>query len=147
MVNELLDDVLCGPERVLPGSDLDDEQLLAAAREVFHGRQYRVVREWMILDVTGSEEFEQLVSLRGLQPVTLFAQRMLFDSTGLKQGGVWLSGFMRAFEDCYFEAEEVVYVLGGRGARKQVSMPALRELSKRCSLLRRRATSTTVGPG
>ncbi|AFO49070.1 hypothetical protein T1E_3233 [Pseudomonas putida DOT-T1E] len=48
-----------------------------------------------------------------------------------------LSGFMRHLEDCFFEAEEMVYVLGGRGARKHVSMPALTELSRMCRLLRK----------
>ncbi|AJQ46200.1 hypothetical protein N805_02730 [Pseudomonas putida S13.1.2] len=136
MVNELLEHVFYGPGHMLPGSGLDDELLLAAAREEFNGQQYRVVREWLILDVMVSEDFERLVSARGLQPAILFSQRVIFDSTGIKQGGVLLSGFMRHFEDCFFKAEEMVYVLGGRGARKHISMPALKELSKACKAVR-----------
>ncbi len=137
MVNELLEDVLYGPARVLTGSGLADDALLTVAREEFGDREYCVVREWMILDVMVSDQDEKLIHARDLQPTTLFAQRVLFDSRGVRQGGVLLTGFLRHFEDCFFEAEEMVYVLGGRGARKHVSMPALRELSKMCGEVRR----------
>ena len=137
MVNELLEDVLYGPAQVLMGSALTDDALLAAAREEFEGREYRVVRDWMILDVMVSEQDEKLIHARELQPVTLFAGRVLYDSRGVRQGTAMLSGFMRHVEDCFFEAEEMVYVLGGRGARKHVSMPALTELSRMCRLLRK----------
>ncbi|MFJ5187550.1 DUF6957 family protein [Pseudomonas fulva] len=136
-MNELLEDVLYGPAQVLMGSALTDDVLLAAAREEFEGREYCVVREWMILDVMVSDQDEKLIHARDLQPTTLFAQRVLFDSRGVRQGGVLLTGFLRHFEDCFFEAEEMVYVLGGRGARKHVSMPALTELSRMCRLLRK----------
>lgn len=143
MVNELLEDVFFGPARALMGSGLTDELLLVAAGEQFEGREYCVVREWMILDVMVSDQDEKLIHARDLQPTTLFAQRVLFDSRGVRQGGVLLTGFMRHFEDCFFEAEEMVYVLGGRGARKHVSMPALRELSKMCRMIR---ISVAAGP-
>lgn len=136
-MNGLLEDVFYGPARVLMGSRLADEQLLSAAGEEFEGREYCVVRDWMILDVMVSERDEKLIHARDLQPVTLFAGRVLFDSRGIRQGAAMLSGFMRHTEYCFFEAEEMVYVLGGRGARKHVSMPALRALSKMCGELRR----------
>ncbi len=137
MVNELLEDVLYGPAQVLMGSALKDDALLAAAREEFEGREYRVVCDWMILDVMVSEQDEKHIHARELQPTTLFAGQVLYDSRGVRQGVAMLSGFMRQFEDCFFEAEEMVYVLGGRGARKHISMPALRELSKMCGEVRR----------
>ncbi|WP_147429957.1 DUF6957 family protein [Pseudomonas alloputida] len=135
-MNELLEDVLYGPAQVLMGSALTDDALLAAAREEFEGREYRVVRNWMILDVMVSEQDEKNIHARELQPSTLFAGQVLYDSRGVRQGTAMLSGFMRHVEDCFFEAEEMVYVLGGRGARKHVSMPALKELSKMCGELR-----------
>lgn len=136
MANELLEDVLHGPASVVTGSGLADEPLLAAAREEFEGREYCVVREWLILDVTVNDHDEKLIRMRGLQPVTLFAQHVLFDSRGVRQGNVLLTGFLRQFEDCYFEAEEMVYVLGGLGARKSLSISALRELSIMCRSIR-----------
>lgn len=135
MENLLLEEVLYSPARMLSGSGLADEPLLAAARDEFEGREYRVVREWMILDVMVGEGDDQLISARELQPVTLYAQRVLFDSRDAWPGGVLLSGFMRKYEDCFFETEDMVYVLGGRGARRHVSMPGLRELARMCSAL------------
>ncbi|MBB3272773.1 hypothetical protein FHW75_003969 [Pseudomonas sp. OG7] len=135
-MNELLEDVFYGAARMLMGSGLADEPLLAAAREEFAGQQYCVVREWLILDVMASEGDQKLISARDLQPVLLYAQRVMFDTRGVRQGGVLLTGFLRQYEDCFFEAEEMVYVLGGRGARKHISMPALRELSKMCGVIR-----------
>ncbi|MFR0713629.1 DUF6957 family protein [Enterobacterales bacterium BD_CKDN230030183-1A_HGKHYDSX7] len=129
-MTELLGDVFYGPAHVLPGSGLADEPLLTAAREEFEGREYCVVREWLILDVMVDEHDEKLLSARGLKPIILLAQRVLFDTEGVRQGGVLLTGFLRQFEDCFFETEEMVYVLGGRGARKHLSMPALKALSK-----------------
>lgn len=138
MVNKLLEEVFYGPALVLAGSGLADEPLLAAARDEFEGSKYCVVREWMILDVMVGESDEKLISERGLQPVTLYAQRVLFDSTGKGLSGFRLTGFLRQFEDCFFETDEMVYVLGGRGCRKYVSMPALSELSKGYGALRHR---------
>ncbi len=136
MVNELLEDVFYGAARMLMGSGLADEPLLAAVRDEFADQEYCVVREWLILDVMVSERDQALIEARNLQPVLLYAQRVLFDTRGTRQGGVLLTGFLRKYEDCFFEAEEMVYVLGGRGARKHISMPALRALSKMCRVLR-----------
>lgn len=132
MVSDLLEDVFYGGAQALPGSGLADEPLLAAAREEFEDREYCVVREWMILDIMVSESDQKTITARELQPVKLYAQRVLFDSRGARQGEILLTGFLRQFQDCFFEADEMVYVLGGRGFRKYVSMPTLSELSKGC---------------
>ncbi|WP_072347166.1 MULTISPECIES: hypothetical protein [unclassified Pseudomonas] len=127
---ELLADLLLGPARVLNGAKLDDDELIRASHEAFDGRPFCVVRQWMLLDVMLPASQEQEVKTQGLKPCVLYAQATVYDSLGeLKPGDSLLSDYERDFDGCIFESKDVVYILGGRGARKHVSLPALEALN------------------
>ncbi|AXI60027.1 hypothetical protein DLD99_05935 [Pseudomonas kribbensis] len=127
---ELLSDLFYGPACVLNGAKLDDDELIRASHEAFTGRPFCVVRHWMLLDVMLPTSQEQEVKMQGLKPCVLYAQATVYDSLGeLKRDDSLLSDYERDFDSCIFESKDVVYILGGRGARKHVSFPALQALS------------------
>lgn len=130
---ELLGDLLYGPARVLYGSKLTDEQLLQVTHETFGGQAVCIVRNWMVIDVKLTERHDDLIRKNGLQPTVLYANTVVSESeaAGEMHSGV-LSGFQVSYEDCFFETENMLYVLAGRGCRKSAELPAVFELSQQC---------------
>lgn len=133
MYHQLLGDLLFGPAQPLPGSGLDDDTLLKLAFEEFPEKEFCIVRRWMLIDVILSDDQESQVRSEGLRPCIIYAQAMI-TKEGTKAGdthGV-LSGFQLTFEDCFFETQDMLYILAGRGSRKFASKPAVSALADLC---------------
>lgn len=129
----ILGKLLYGPAFMLPGSQLNDEQLLRATTDTFPGRAFCIVKRWMLIDVRLTGRHLALLSEEELQPTVLYANAVTYSSAGVRKGpyGV-LSSFQRYFQDCFFETEDMVYVLAGRGARKEADMDAVFALATKC---------------
>lgn len=133
MDNQLLGDLFFGSAQPLPGADLDDEALLKFTCEEFPGKDFCIVRQWMLIDVILSDDQENLIRSKGLRPSVIYAQAMI-TKEGAKAGaqhGV-LSDFQLTFEDCFFETKDMLYILAGRGSRKSASKPTVSALANLC---------------
>lgn len=131
--NKLLGDLFFGPALPLLGSDLDDESLLKLACEEFPEKEFCIVRRWMLIDVILSDDQESLIRSSGLRPVLIYAQAMITraGTTVGNHHGV-LSGFQLTFEGCFFETQDMLYILAGRGSRKFASKPTVSALADLC---------------
>lgn len=126
MDDDLLGDLLFGPARMLPGSELEEEELIRVALASFDQRPLFVVGTWMILDVTLPRIELKEVEHDGLKSTVIYANRILFTThpQEVSSYGV-VSGYQVDLNGCVFESEDALYILAGRGARKHVSLPAL----------------------
>ncbi|KAB0483857.1 hypothetical protein SAMN04490202_0869 [Pseudomonas reinekei] len=130
MQADLIEDVLCGPAQMFGGSRLGDEELIQLACEEFKGQSFCIVRNWMMLDLLLSDTQEREVRKQGLQPTVLFINHAVFDNEARVQtGDGFITGYQKDFHGCFFESEDALYILAGRGARKHVSLPAFQALS------------------
>ncbi|WP_095194333.1 hypothetical protein [Pseudomonas sp. Irchel 3A7] len=130
MQTELIEDVLYGPAQILGGSRLEDEELIKLAREEFDGQPFCIVRNWMLWDIVLPESEERDVQKRGLQPTVLFFHDAVFDSEGrIAARDSFITGFQKDYHGCFFESEDTLFILGGRGFRKHVSSPAFEALN------------------
>lgn len=130
MDSELVVDVLYGQARTLGGSRLDDDELIKLAREEFEGRRFCIVRNWMLLDVMLAEAQEREVRKQGLQPTVLFISHAVYDSDAcVPASDGFVTGYQKDFHGCFFESEDALYILAGRGFRKHVSLPAFQALN------------------
>jgi len=128
---ELIEDVLYGPARMIGGSRLGDEELIKLAQEEFAEQRFCIVRNWILMDILLPDTQERDVQKRGLQPSALFFQETVFDSEGRTAArDSFITGFQKHFQGCFFESEDALYVLAGRGFRKHVSMPAFQALNE-----------------
>ncbi|MHA3736461.1 DUF6957 family protein [Pseudomonas sp. Eth.TT006] len=129
MQTELIEDVLYGPARMIGGARLGDEELIKLAQEEFAEQRFCIVRNWMLMDILLPEFEEREVRKRGLQPSVLLVHDAVFDSEGrIAARDIFITGFQKDFNGCFFESEDALYILAGRGARKHVSVPAWQAL-------------------
>jgi hypothetical protein len=128
--SELVGDLLWSPAQLIYGSNLDDEELLQAVSEIFPSKQTCVVRNWMIIEIRLTARAKRPFASRGLQPFVLYANTLVGSQSGNEFG--LLSGYQRSYEDCFFETDEMFFVLAGRGSRKRADEEAVRALARRC---------------
>jgi len=136
----LLGELIFGSAEVLQGWMVENDELDRVVQGASHV-PWRVVRDWMILDVQLSPAQEQSLAKRGVRATALFAGQLLSQGADpvcdLNTVGV-LSGFKRGATDCLFEDEwGDVYLLAGRGARKTVPVEAY--IALHACLLRERS--------
>lgn len=129
MQAELIEDVLYGPARMLGGSMLEDDELIKLACEEFEGQPFCVVRNWMILDLLLPEAQEREIRGQGLQASVLYVHQAVFDSDAqIAAGDRFVTGYKKDFHGCFFESQDKLYILAGRGSRKYASLPAVQAL-------------------
>ena len=129
MQTELIEDVLYGPAQLIGGSRLGDEELIKLAQEEFAEQPFCIVRNWMVMDILLPDTQERDVRKRGLQPSVLFVHDAVFDSEArISASDSFITGFQKDFHGCFFESEDALYILAGRGFRKHVSLPAWQAL-------------------
>jgi hypothetical protein len=127
---DLLGDLLFGSARSLGGSKLGDDELIELAADTFREKPFCIVRHWMVLDVMLPESQEQEINAQGLEATLLYAHAAVFDSQNKYQpGDSIVSGYQRDFDGCFFESDDTIFILAGRGARKHVSLPAVQAIA------------------
>jgi len=95
--------------------------------EKFRARSHCLVRDWTILDVETTDREFKALQTRGLQPVVVYALRVVFDSRERFKSGDWVrSSFMVSYEEGgFFFTQNTVYVLLGNGTRQKISVQNL----------------------
>lgn len=105
------------------GCDLSAEEAITLAQGRFAQHSFCLVQDWTILDLkTTGEELEALHS-RGLEPVVVYALRVVSDSRGRFNPGDWVrSSFQLSYEEAgFFLTKNTVYVLLGKGSRQTIT--------------------------
>lgn len=129
MNQELVADILYGKARKLPGSGLDDDDLIRIVQEEFPGQQVYVVRQWLLLDVMLPEVEQKEIKSRGLAPTVLFANHLVSDSEdGAPKGEAIISNYESELFGCLFQSENALFILAGPGGRRYVGQPAVAAL-------------------
>ncbi len=130
MDNQLISDLLFGSGRLTPGSNLADRDLIKIALEEFQDQAFCIVRDWMLIDLLLPDDDERLIRSRGLKPTLVFATSKVFEHGDQNTNTQFLmSGFMLSHDGCFFQTEETLYILAGRGSRKTASKPAAQALA------------------
>ncbi|MDY7560426.1 MULTISPECIES: hypothetical protein [unclassified Pseudomonas] len=131
--DELLGELLFGPALMRHGSELNDAELARITSETFPARSFCIVRIWMLIDVEFTPRLVRLLEKDDLSPTVLYANSTTYaaDAQSDTSHGV-LSGFQRKYQDCFFETEDMIYVLAGRGARKSAGVPTVFALAEKC---------------
>ena len=126
-----LGELLYGSAEVMPGADLSDIELKEFAASRYPNRPYCIVRQWMIINVLlsakGAHEIERL----GMHPSMVYAANIIYDSRNRFSVGHWvLSTYQVSFGNCFFETQNTLYILAGRGFRKSASFDAVLSLRR-----------------
>ena len=126
---QLLSDVLYGEAAVIHGLAADDEAVLGMVQQMKYA--CRPVRQWLVLDVLLSSEQSDALQQQGLHPSVVFACKPVVTEDGSHASQSVLTGYQRAFQGCIFQsADDVLYLLVGRGGRKWISAQALDALKR-----------------
>lgn len=120
----LVAEVLFGPAQPLLGSGLDDDALVRTAQEEFGDRKFCIVRGWIILDVMHGEPGQERASPAAGHSSMLFVLGTVFDTCKHDTGQSYLTHYGRV-DGCFFETEQKIFIMAGRGARKFVSAQAI----------------------
>lgn len=99
----------------------DDEAAgIALAQELYPGKQYCSVRQWILVDLDISDDKKALVTEQGFQPTLLYAHTVVTDSARRFSPGDWVRSTLLVDlkSNCFFETQNSVYILFGPGSRK-----------------------------
>lgn len=126
---QLVSDVLYGEAALIDGLAADDEAVLGMVQQMKSA--CRPVRQWLVLDVLSSSEHSDALQQQGLHPRVVFACKPVLKADGSCTSQSVLTGYQRAFQGCIFQtADDVLYLLVGRGGRKWISAQALDALKR-----------------
>lgn len=86
-------------------------------------KPYCIVSDWMIIEIAVTDEFRESLAGDGLQPCVLYASSVLSHSSNTRLAGEWVrSTFQRSFDGFVFETRNTIYILIGKGLRKNASI-------------------------
>lgn len=123
--------LLYGTSGETSGWNGSQEDLISLAGNLFPGKGFCVVRQWILIDLTVTPEENEKLTELGLLPATLYAHEVVLDSKGRFQPGMWVrSNFGLSFtKGCMFETKNTVYLLWGSGHRKKATVGAAFSMS------------------
>ena len=107
-----------------------DEALRNKAIEI-GGKKYCLVSEWEIWDLECSKDELKYIEGQGDKPVIIYAHNIIEDQRGrFPPGGFIRSSFLREFTaPGFFLTGNTMYVLIGKGVRKQMTLDFSASLS------------------
>lgn len=116
-------ELLYGNGEPMPGFEGDDAQAEAEAIMDFSGRQYCVVREWIIVEIEVEDDYRASLAADGLAPFVLYASNVVMHSASKRRAGDWLRSTFQLSSslDYIFRTKNTTYVLLGPGQKKKVS--------------------------
>lgn len=123
-------DLLGDPGVVTAGSDLTLEDLLKAVRQQYRHMPCCVVEDWIIFDVTVTDDELARVHAAGCIPMILYAHNVIHDDNRRFELGSWVrSTIAISFKEGFlFTTRNTVYVLKSAGHRKSASLKAIYSL-------------------
>lgn len=112
-------ELLYGGGDPMMGTLLSVPECEAEATIHFPHKRYRLVKDWILIDVKDGDPEQALPEL-GIFPQVIYAADLVRDSEGRRSLGKCIrSSYRRSFTHGYlFESINTVYVLMGRGVRK-----------------------------
>lgn len=117
-----ISDVLYSIPKLVSGSELSAVEMLAIATLRYPNKTYVILRHWMIIDIVGAELALQEIKRTKKNPTVVYYS--LADNTPsrlLKEDSQSCSDYQISYNDGFFETEETVYLLMGKGFRKTAS--------------------------
>ena len=114
------------------GCVLEDREAVERAQVLYPEKGYCLVQDWVLLDLAGPEESLKRIRDEGFEPTILYSRRVVFDSRRRVDIGGWIrSMFQQSLSaEGFFETKNSVYILLGKGFRKQVALEHIFPLSK-----------------
>jgi hypothetical protein len=96
--------------------------MIDMASTCYPNKVIRAVKNWMWSDFEVSEEALGCFQESGIQPAIMFAHYLIWDSSGRWQEGwnVKTTALVSFEENCFFITRNTVYILVGKGHRKNV---------------------------
>jgi hypothetical protein len=117
-------ELLNGDGEPLAGFEGDATEAEAMATLRPSWKPYCIVSDWMLIEIEVTDEFRESLACDGLQPCVRYASNVLSHSFNERLAGDWVrSTFQRSFSDGFvFETRNTVYILMGKGLRKNASI-------------------------
>ncbi|RML53559.1 hypothetical protein ALQ93_03851 [Pseudomonas syringae pv. pisi] len=114
---------MIGPSAVMAGGLAELDEAIEMTRERFPGLSFCVVGEWVWLDLDAPDLVVQELANEGKKPVMLLVFDVLYDSTTASESHWFRTTPLIDFtEQMFFQTENKLYVLLGRGRRKSMSL-------------------------
>jgi len=118
--------VLYSAGEPMNGSDMNDVEAMAYARQYFPDGDYCLVRNWRWLDLEVTESQRLLLEKTRRQPALIYAHTVIYDSARRWDVGDFVrTSLLHQHEDFHFKTLNTVYLLLGPGTRIQVSADAV----------------------
>lgn len=121
---------LIGPGKVMCGTNLALDDVIARGRQAFPGRSICVVGNWFWLDLEAPRQVMHQMAGQSQQPVMLLALDILYSSSGSHRAGEWLRStpLLTFTDEMYFRTQHIDYVLVGSGRRLALSLSTVLQL-------------------
>lgn len=120
-------ELLTGEGEPVQGFEGDFHHAEAYAILHYASRPYCLVKDWIIVEVSVTDDMRKSLAADGLEPYVLYASNVVIHSTGKRNAGDWVrSTFQRPVNpDHIFQTRNTTYVLMGPGQRKRASAQTL----------------------
>lgn len=115
-------DLLYSTPETASGSELSESDMLAMATYRFPNKKHITLKNWMIIDIVGTEQQMKKIKDAKKNPTIVYYHSI--DSTHPEnpmQNHQSYSDYQISCNDSLFETEETVYLLMGKGFRKTAS--------------------------
>lgn len=117
---------MIGPSVIMPGSNIELQEVILLAEERFPGLSFCVVDDWVWLDIEAPDLVAEELMSEGKQPVMLLVFNALYDSSTTSKAYWFRSTPLVEFtEGMFFKTAHKIYVLLGHGRRKKMSLSAV----------------------
>lgn len=102
------------------GSELSEDEAIAVVTAAFPDKPYCLVAKWRMITLAISEKEAEDVRKEGLEPVLVYASKVLVDSHRRFDMGNWVRSTLQVSftQGFLFETPNTVYVLMGEGSLK-----------------------------
>mgnify|MGYP005825819715 CR=1 FL=1 len=123
----VMTELLLGDGEPMPGGDLTLDEAIALGQSEAKKKPFRVVRNWIWADLAVSETEAKTMNEQGFQPVMVYAEDVMYDSSYKFDIGFWVrtSPLKHFTPPCIFETANTTYILVGEGKRKTTSVNAI----------------------
>lgn len=125
-------DLLYSIPEVVSGSELSESNMLAIATYKYPNKKHVILKHWMIIDIVGTEhELKNIRHTNKTPTVVYYHLKNSLPAGSLQEDNPSYSDYQISYIDGFFETEEIVYILIGKGFRKTASASLVLLLNNR----------------
>lgn len=123
--------IIHGDGTPMIGCKLSIDDAIAWVKERYPYSSFCLVQDWRWLDIEVSVADHEALTARGVQPVILFANHIVFDSRARWEAGSWVrsTALHHYDKEGAFQTMNTVYVLMGDGVRQTTTSAALQSIT------------------